>query len=229
MVREGRWAAALVAVLMLMACGSGGSDSSNAERAMDAAGATPAPGSGRVDTTATPRATGSPAVIDYRRLEKYLPTDNELPDRVAYAAKFDLSNEQAAGDPAQLKEFEDAGRLTGIQSVFSVEAGSRTVQFGISYYSGVDEPKKLLRRSGDPAAHTAPNRFEAPGLGDEYIAQRVVFGSGEAVINIVNITWVRGRFFIGLADIGGDPDESVDVALAMARLIDNKLKASPAP
>jgi hypothetical protein len=169
------------------------------------------------------------APLQWTSLERYLPTDDELPDHVSYQARFDLSNDKAASSPQQLKDFQNAGRLTGIQYAFSVNAGARTVSIGVSYYNGGDEPRKLLRNSGDPAAHTAPGRFEVPGLGDEYIAQRLTLGSGEAAANVINLAWVRGRFFISLADLGGTPDTATDIAVAMARLIDDKLKANPNP
>ena len=231
-MQQGRWAIVLAAAVMLAtACGGGGPDGDeSAQRSAAAVTETAVHGAdGRAMAPGTPTATRTADVLDYKRLEKYLPTDAELPDRVAYAAKFDLSNEKATSDPAQVKQFQDTGRLTGIQAVFSIDAGTRTIQFGISYYNNTDEPRKLLRRSGDPANHTGPNRFQIPDLGDEYIAQRTQFGSGKAVINNVNIAWVRGPFFIGLADIGGDPDKPVDIAVAMAQLIDGKLKASPTP
>lgn len=167
--------------------------------------------------------------VNWTQLEGYFPTDKELPDRVVYQGRFDLSNEKAARDANELQQFQTAGRISGVQYAFSVEAGARTLSIGISYYSGSAEPKKLLRNSGDPAAHTAPGRFDVAGLGDEYIAQRLKLGSGEAAAYVVNLAWVRGRFFVSLADLGGDQDTPTDIAVQMARLIDEKLKNNPTP
>lgn len=222
MVRHIRWTAALLAAALTAACGVG-RDGEEASQVVS--GAPPLPATAVPQITSTP----VPATLDYTRLEKYIPTDNELPDRVAYATKLDLGNEKAASDAAQLKQFQDTGRVTGIQFILSVEAGTRTISAGISYYNNTAEPKKLLRHSGDPAAADAPNRFQMPPVGDEFIAQRVQLGSGEAAAYVVNIAWVRGRFFIALADLGGAEDTPTDVAVAIARLVDDKIKADPAP
>jgi hypothetical protein len=173
-------------------------------------------------------ATGTPSP-SWMILERYFPSDNELPDRVVYQGRFDLSNEKAAKDAIELKSFQDAGRITGAQYAFSVEAGARTLSIGVSYYNNAAEPRKLLRNSGDPAAHTAPGRFEVAGLGDEYIAQRLKLGSGEAAAHVINLAWVRGNFFVSLADLGGTQDTPTDIAVRMARLIDEKLKTNPNP
>jgi len=219
-VRNRAWVGAVAAAGILAACGGSG-DSNN-----DKTQAQPTP----INVIVLPPSTGTALPsLEWTRLERYLPSDNELPDRVVYQARFDLSNEKAATDASQLKQFQDTGRITGIQYAFSVEAGARTISIGISYYTGPDEPKKLLRNSGDPAAHTAPGRFEVAGLGDEYIAQRLKLGSGEAAANVINLAWVRGRFFISLADLGGTADTPTDIAIKMARIIDDKLKASPTP
>lgn len=202
--------------------------------------------------TATPAATGSPAApraalvtpaataragvsvtpasgFDYLRLEKYIPADNELPDRVVYQAKVDLGNEAAANDSAQLKAFQDSGRVSGVQFFLSVEAGARTISVGISYYNNPTEPRRLLRESGDPANPSGPNRLPLVGIGDELIAQRGQVGSGEGALNLVNLAWVRGAFFVSLFDVGGPADKPTDVAVFVAKLIDAKLAAQPAP
>ena len=163
------------------------------------------------------------------RLDRYAPTVNDLPDRVSYQGRFDLSNEKAAGNEAELRAFRESGRLTGVQYTFSIEAGERTLSLGINYYSNADSPKKLLRESGDPAAVTAPGRFEVQGLGDQYIAQRLRLGSGEAAAHVLNIVFVRGPFFVSIADLGGTPETSADIIVQVARLIDDKIKANPTP
>lgn len=249
MAHHPRWAVALLAAAALLS-GCGGSDkqessgdvarsaatfAATAGAAAAATGAaapgTAAAASAAGTATVAPQASGSAAAgkVEYTRLEKYIPTDDELPDRVAYQKTFDLSNEAAANDPAQLKQFQDAGRLTGIQVALSVEAGARTISIGISYYNNTTEPKKLLRGSGDPAATTAAGRFPSPAIGDEYIAQRLQLGSGEAAAQVINIAWVRGPFFISLADLGGTQDTPTDLAVKLAQLIDGKLKADPTP
>jgi hypothetical protein len=190
------------------------------------------PGAAATSTPSSPMqaaGTATPGPYAYTRFQKYIPGDKELPERVAYQAAFDLSNESAAKDAQQLQMFRDTGRLGGIQVLFAVEAGARNVSVGISYYNNTEEPRKLLRRSGDPADTAAPNRFQVPGLGDEYIGQRFQLGSGEASTSVINIVWVRGPFFVSLADLGGTPETPVDVAVRIARLIDERLKANPNP
>ncbi len=204
--------------VLLVACG-GGTQSTRTE----SAAATTQPSTTQAAGTATP------GPYAYTRFQKYIPSDQELPERVAYQAAFDLSNESAAKDAQQLQMFRDTGRLGGIQVLFAVEAGARNVSVGISYYDNTEEPRKLLRRSGDPADTAAPNRFQVPGLGEEYIGQRFKLGSGEASTSVINIVWVRGPFFVSLADLGGTPETPVDVAVRIARLIDEKLKANPNP
>jgi hypothetical protein len=191
-------------------------------------------GAGAATAAVTPPAsqaagTATPGPYAYTRFQKYIPTDTELPERVSYQAAFDLSNESAAKDAHQLQMFRDTGRLGGIQVLFAVQAGARNISVGISYYNNSEEPRKLLRGSGDPAATSAPNRFQVPGLGDEYIGQRFQLGSGEASTWVINIVWVRGPFFVSLADLGGSADTPTDLAVRLARLIDEKLKANPNP
>ena len=211
------WALALVAAA-LAACGG---DNGNDEKAASAPTAFPI-----IVNPST--ATAGPAV-QWTQLEGYFPSDRELPDRVVYQGRFDLSNDKAARDANELQQFQNAGRVSGVQYAFSVEAGARTLSIGISYYNGSAEPKKLLRNSGDPGAHTAPGRFDVAGLGDEYIAQRLKLGTGEASAYVVNLAWVRGKFFVSLADLGGTEDTPTDIAVQMARLIDEKLKNNPNP
>jgi hypothetical protein len=216
-VRFRFWALALV-VTALAACG-GNNDSD--EQAASQSSALPV----TIMTSTAP----APPAIGWTQLENYFPPDRELPDRVVYQGRFDLSNEKAARDSTELQQFQNAGRVSGVQYAFSVEAGARTLSIGISYYTGAAEPKKLLRNSGDPAAHTAPGRFAVTGLGDEYIAQRLKLGTGEASAYVVNLAWVRGNFFVSLADLGGTEDTSTDIAVQMARLIDERIKNNPNP
>lgn len=220
MLERTRVAALLALGALLVACG-GGTQSTRTESA--AATTTTSP------STAQAAGTATPGPYAYTRFQKYIPSDQELPERVAYQAAFDLSNESAAKDAQQLQMFRNTGRLGGIQVLFAVEAGARNVSVGISYYNNTEEPRKLLRGSGDPAATTAQGRFSVPGLGDEYIGQRFQLGSGEASTSVINIVWVRGPFFVSLADLGGTPDTPVDIAVRIARLIDEKLKANPNP
>ncbi len=218
-VRYWRWSV-VAAVLVLCGCGSG---SSSQQRTGAAASATASP-------AATPQTISTSTTAQYTRLTKYVPSEAELPDHMTFVTAFDNGNEQVTNDAAQLKELRDSGRITGIEAVYSIEAGTHTIQFGISYYDNTDAPRQLLRRSaGDPADRTAPNRFAVPDLGDEYVAQRTRMGSGEAALNVINIVWVRGPFYVALADIGGTPDTPTDFAVKLAKIIDDKLKADPTP
>lgn len=221
MGRHGRWLAVVAIAALAAACGGGTTKEERQEAAAAAGAAT---------MTAQPAtATPTPTALDYRRLEKYIPSDEELPDHVAYQATLDLSNEKATTNIAELKQFQDTGRLTGVQAIFSVEVGTRTLSLGISYYNNTQEPKKLLRRSGDPAAVNAPGRFQVPGLGDEHIAQRLKLGSGEATAHVIAVAWVRGPFFVSLWDMGGTEDTPTEIVLKVARTIDGKLAADPKP
>jgi hypothetical protein len=214
------------ALLVAAACGS-----SSDNKSASSAGTSP-PATSIATTAATAAPTKAPTTvgaIDYKRFEKYIPPDKDLPEHVVYQADFDLSNEAASETAAELKQFQDTGRLGGIQFTFSVQAGLRTVSVGISYYNNSDEPKKLLRQSGDPANTSAPGRFTVPDLGDEYYAANLQLGSGESTAKVVNIAWVRGPFFISLADLGGADDIPTDIAIKVAALIDARLKADPKP
>jgi hypothetical protein len=216
MGRIGWWGVVLAAAAFLAACGGDGGD----KRAAAPPAAIPPP---------CTRPAGV-AAVDWNALEQYLPSDEQLPEHVVFQTKLDLSNEAAAkGDQGQLAQFQQTGRLTGIQAIFAVDAGARVVSVGVSYYDGCDAPRALLRRSGDPADVTGPNRFEVAGLGDEYIAQRLRLGSGEAVAHVINIAWVRGPFFVSLADLGGTPTTPTDIAVALARAIDERLKTNARP
>src|SRR5262249_36863697 len=150
-------------------------------------------------TTCPPLATIPPADPEYwRKLEKYLPTEAELPDRVAFQATFDLSNEKAANDPTEIDKFMREGRISGVQGIYRVDGGTRTISLGVSFYGNCNSPKDLLRQTGEPANISAPGRFPVTDLGDEYIAQRGTLGSGEASASYINLVWVRGHFFISL-------------------------------
>lgn len=216
-------AAIIGAVTMLAACGGDSKQAASPpNNGQPTAAVTPTPG-----PQAT--ATGTATVIDWTRLEKYIPADKDLPDRVSYQSKIDLSNEAAANDQAQLKQFQDSGRLGGIQFFFSVEAGARTISVGVSYYNNPAEPKKLLRESGDPANPSGQGRFTVAGLGDEHVAQRGTLGSGEAAVGLILIGWTRGPFFVSLADLGGTASTSPDAAIKLAQLVDERIKAAPRP
>ncbi|MFN8557310.1 MAG: hypothetical protein U0531_08155 [Dehalococcoidia bacterium] len=192
--------------------------------------ATPAPAPPATPTAAAPAGPTRIEDLDYLSLVKLIPGDDDLPDRVSYAARFDLSNEKAAGDDqATLKRFRDAGRVTGIQTVFRVQAGARSISLGVSYYDNPAGPRELLRQSGDPADHAGAGRFTVPGLGDEYIARRLQLGSGEAAAHVINLAWVRGNYFVSLADLGGTADTPTEVAVGLARQIDEKLEGLPQP
>lgn len=242
MVRVRRWTAALLVVAMATACGGGDEKSAVQQAATSqptvaAAATTAGTASAGTAPTGTPAATPTGTAVppsptpsfDYKRFEKYIPADKDLPDRVSYVGSVDLSNEAAANDDAELKMFRDSGRQGGIQFFFSIEAGARNVSIGISYYTNPDEPKKILRQSGDPANTTAQGRFTVPGLGDEYIAAKGQAGSGEEALQLINLAWVRGPFFMSMFDVGGTADKTPDIAIRLATLIDEKLKTDPKP
>lgn len=233
MARISRWPALLAAVTVIAGCG-GGSDTDDSQARATAtapptraAATTPA----RTGVPTTPAATATTNPNEPWRMMAYvIPTDEQLPDRVSYQGETDLSNEEAAkDDPALLQQFKDAGRQNGIQFLFSVEAGAHVVSVGVSYYDNTAAPLDLLRQSGDPAAAIAPPRFEVAGLGDQYIAQRLKLGSGEGTALVINIAWVRGRYFVSLADLGVKEDTPVDIAVAIAREIDKRLAERPRP
>lgn len=232
-MRRARAVIAALAVAGLLAACGGGSDKDQASERTLSTAATETTTSGAAAAPPAPvtpaAAATAAATIEWTRMEKFIPSDAELPERVSYQAKFDLSNEKAASTAADLQQFQATGRVTGIQYTLSVDTGARTLSVGISYYNNADEPKKLLRNSGDPASMADPNRFAVAGLGDEYIAQRLRLGSGEASAHVVNVAWVRGRYFVSLADLGGAVDTPTDLAVTIAKLVDDKLKANPAP
>ena len=229
MVRLIPWPAVLVAAALIAACG--GSDTNNAAQATVTS--TSVTASATVAGPARPAATATATPItdeQWKKLAFAIPTDDKLPDRVTYQMAVDLSNDAAAdGDVALLKLFRDSGRQNGIQFFFSIEAGTRTVSVGVSYYNNPDSPKKLLRNSGDPSSPVVPPRFEVSGLGDEYLAQRVKLGAGESAAQVINIAWVRGTYFISLADLGVAEGTANDIAIKLATAIDEQLRANPKP
>lgn len=229
MARISPWPALLVAAAVIAGCG--GSDSGNS-RAAATTTASAAPASAtRPASSATVPATGAaPANEVWRMMSYVIPRDEQLPDRVTYQGATDLSNEAAAkDDPALLQQFKSTGRQNGIQFLFSVEAGAHVVSVGVSYYDNTTAPLDLLKQSGDPAAANAPPRFDASGIGDQVIGQRIKLGSGEGVAYVINIAWVRGRYFVSLADLGVKEDTPVDISVAIAREIDKILVARPQP
>ena len=235
MARTTWWPALLVAAAL--AAGCGGADNSSrsqstvvpAVASVAASGLTTTPAAGGTRAAGTPTATAA-AGEEWKKLNYSIPADDELPDRVVYQGAVDLGNESAAeGDQALLQQFKASGRQTGIQFFFTVEAGARTVSIGVSYYDNENAPRMLLHNSGDPTAPIADPRFEVAGLGDEYIAQRVKLGRDEGAAQVINIAWVRGRYFVSLADLGVKEDTPPDVAVALARNIDQRLKNNPRP
>lgn len=219
-----RWVVVwLVGAALVGACGGGSATKATAPtaapgsatptvRAVAASTATPLPGD----------APGSPATAALDRAIQ----QTKVPGNMSVLGRRDLTNEsEARGDAAQLQQFKDGGRETGALYVISVDGAAR-VQLGINQYA---TPQQA--RAAFAAGKSTPKPEDAinvAGLGEDASGARVSPSGGQqGTFNV--ITFVRGRYWVTMADFVGDPSVSAEPVVGMLRSLDGVLKAGVTP
>ena len=224
-----------VALLALLAACGGGNNSSAQENGAQppAQPASSIQQQAPAGTPATPASTvtaalpgdppTSPATA---RIDGFV-LDARLPPEVSVFGRTDLTNERAAeGQPDLLKRFADSGRETGVQYILTI-SGAQRISLGINQYATPEGARSEFER-GRPRPGPA-DRIDIPGLGDDYAAARVTLGSGETRALVNNIVFIRGRYFVTMADFANAPGATADAAIAVARALDDVLKRNPNP
>lgn len=219
----------LAAMVLLAACG--GNDNAATQQAaappaaMAGADAGCAPAADQ-PSTATPAFAGDPpGSAATQRIDRTMAAV-KLPANVTVFGRRDITNEsESRGDAAQLQKFADAGRQTGGLYILTVD-GQQRISLGINLYNSPDSARKdfanLRPSAGLP-------QLDASGIGENAAAARVTLGSGGAQAFINNLVFQRGCYVVTLADFVGRPDAPADVALGVARALDDQLKANPNP
>ena len=193
-------------LVLLAACGSGGTKEATSG-----------------DAASTPAAGAAQAA----RLDRYVSTA-KLPAGVTILVRGDMTNEHAAAGKAEyLQRFRESGRETGTHYVLGVD-GAQRMQLGINQYSRPEGARaELARARPNPGA---ADKIDAAGLGEDYSAARVNLNAGGGATAYVNhIIFVRGRYLVSLADFANDAKASADTAVAVARAVDEQIKADPNP
>lgn len=166
---------------------------------------------------------GSPAT---RRLDRYVLAIH-LPANATLVARQDVTNAIGAqNNPAAAQRFLDAGRETGTLYVIAVD-GTPRIQFGINQYAtaaGARDDYEQLRSKPSPA-----DALDTAGIGEAASGARVSLGSGDTKSTAYQVAFLRGRYIVSMADLVGDPSKPPDTLIAVARMIDDAIKADPNP
>jgi hypothetical protein len=217
-----------VALLLLTAaCGGGDKNESKSEGTPAAlAGSTGAQASPTAAAGAVPSYPGEPpATPDTARLDRIL-SAVQLPRNADVAGRKDIGNE--APDykdvPDVVRRFREYGRQTGAFYIINV-AGQPRLSLAISQYATPDGAKKELefgRGSPNP-----DDRIDASGIGEDQAAFRVRLG-GQGGPTPAVVSFTRGRYYVVVTDTAAQFDAPPDMVVAIARAVDEQLKANPA-
>ena len=121
--------------------------------------------------------------------------------------------------------FRENGRITGNYYVVSVD-GAQRMTLSINQYGSPDGAgKEFDFGKGNPAPD---DRIEAEGIGQNRSALRSTIGEGASATSLYLISFTRGCYYVVVADFPpGGADAPPDSALALARAVDDQLKAAP--
>ena len=221
-----RWSGPAL-LLMLAACGSNSNEPASSDVTQTpaatsaSASATPGPAT-QVAMQGDPPTSPATARLDW------LMSQAKLPERTAIVSRTDTTNEGSAeGNADILQRFKDVGREIGAEYVLTVEGVPRRIQLGINQYNGPEGARTDFER-GRPKA-TGPAAIDVSGVGEASGGAKVSVGSGPAAGSVNQIVFLRGRYVVSMADFVNDPKASPDVAIAVARAVDEQLKAHPNP
>jgi hypothetical protein len=223
----------LLLLLTLAACG-GGSDK-KVTASTGGSGSTPTPeaappGCAPVPSGPPPTAAAArriegdpPGSAATARLDEIM-LAAKRPSEVSLFARRDLTNEDAAsGDAELLQRFKDSGRLTGAQYILSVD-GQQRISLGVNQYQTPAGAKSEFDR-GKP--NPPPNnKLDTTGLGDDAVAARITLGSGDQAAYVNNVVFIRGCYFVTMADFANDPNSKGESAIIFAKALDDALKAA---
>ena len=216
-MRRGLIGGSLVLLLLVVACGGGKKDT-------EAKDSTPA---------ATPAAAGAPAFPG----EPPTTPVTAAMDRVMTAVKFpsglevlvrrDITNEATALEVPEVgQRFKETGRQIGAYYIIGA-GGAPRMTLSINQYEQADGARREFQSGrGNPAP---ADRIETPGIGDEAAASCVRLQSGEATATPLVISFIRGRYYVVIAEPAASPEAPPDDLLALARAVDTELKTRPLP
>jgi len=216
----------LTLLLLLAACGGEKKNDkppAGAPQAGGNAGCAPPP-SGSAAPGGRPLGGDPPGSAATARLDQIM-SSAKLPADVALIQRLDLTNEEAAGASAELKQrFTDTGRVTGTQYVFSV-GGLQRITLGINQYSKADGAKDEYER-GRPKPRPE-DALDTTGLGTAATGARIALGSGDARSFVNNVVFVRDCYLITMADFVNDANSKGEAILGTARGLDEQLRTAP--
>lgn len=223
-------------IAMAVLAGCGGNKSAKSARGTTtpgtstgvAAGTSPLPSAGgAASASPAPSFPGDPpgspltAAMDRAMLQA------KIPANVSVIARRDLTNEVAAKDDTELlQQFKDTGRETGVQYVLAID-GTQRISLGINQYATPAQARTEWEK-GKPVAQ-ATTAIDVTGIGDEAAGARITLGSGAQQALVNNVTFVRGPYYVTMADFAGDASVSPAPAVSMLRALDTVLRANPAP
>jgi len=151
-------------------------------------------------------------------------TEAVLPPNVAVIGRREMTNEaESEGKPELLKQFQEAGRQGGVQFFFSVD-GVHRVSVGVNQYAAPEGARRQFTLNGGGSRVSSP--ITVNGLGDIHTGAKLVL-DGRWHVN--NIHFVRGRYYITVADFVSGPEISPDIATALAQAVDAQISAQPSP
>jgi hypothetical protein len=214
---------------LLFAVGCGGGDKESDDRPGETSGAA------SVQSGASPTAAAGaapsfpgdrPASPETARIDRVLAAA-KLPTNVDVAGRKDIPNDAPDYNdaPDVVRRFKEFGRETGGYYVLAVN-GTPRLTLAISRYAQPDgATRELDFGAGTP---NPDDRIDAAGIGDKAAAFRVRLG-GQGGPTPVVVSFTRGPYYVVVADTAAAADAPPDMALDVARAVDEQLKVNPGP
>ena len=209
---RGSWLLAGVGMLLLLAACGGGDKKDEAKDTGSAPESSLAP--------ARPFP-GEPAATAVTRRMDRIVSAVPMPAGMDVLSRRDVTNERTEQEAPEIgKRFKETGRQIGAYYIIG-RPNEPLMQLSINQYSQPDGAQREFNTGkGNPAP---ADRFEAAGIGEQAQAARTRLGGPGGIAPIV-ISFTRGRYYVVIVDQAQMPDQS----LALARAVDEQLKAHPA-
>ena len=222
-MRQGLIGGSLALLLLVAACG-GGSKNTGAK------GSTPEPtaaAAGAAQPTGAPGFPGEPPTMPVTVAMDRMMTEVKFPPGLDVLVRRDVTNEATAAEVPEVgQRFKETGRQIGAYYIVGA-GGAPRMTLSINQYQQADGARREFQFGrGNPAP---ADRIDTPGIGDESAASRVRLQSGEATASPLVISFVRGRYYVVIAEPAASPEAPPDDLLALARAVDTELKTSPLP